>query len=364
MFNIATITICILCTIITALYCIEIGGWIRIWRHTPENASKGSGCLDLSLVVAIHNEEKNIERLISSITQQSKPISEIIFVLDHCTDKSEAIIRQHQTSNTHIAHNTEMQGKKTAQRIGVNMATNNIICVVDGDCILQKGWHETLSEYFANEHPCLLIEPVIMKGNGGLLQTLFELDFLALQMATAGTALRGRATMCNGANLAFHKKEYTNHDAKTNYISGDDMFLLSEIKAKGHSVAYIKNRDAIVRTDCPQSLYEFFKQRTRWLRKSTGYTDKDLKQLAWLMFLGNVSWPTALMVTIFDSHAIWAFSMSFVAKFIVDYALLMEGGKFWTIKVRTWHVTILALVYPFTMIVICIGSLFRNKNKW
>lgn len=355
----------IIILLFTFRYCCEVIDWIITWKKTKRYQPSENAYSAISLVVTMHNEEKNVERLVRSIEKQTHQVDEVIFALDHCTDKTEDKIRPLLGPNMRIVTNELEPGKKNAQRYGIAHTKNNIICVVDGDCSMGENWYGTIAAYFAENSPYLLIAPVAMRGKGGMIQRLFELDFLALQMATAGTALLGRATMCNGANMAFRTEDFNKHDYKEKYASGDDMFLLASIKARKGRVAYLNNENAVVSTDCPDTLASFFRQRTRWLRKSTGYTDPHVKRLAIDMFLGNITWPAAIILAIIDPLDGWkTFAISFIAKFIADYALLRAGRSFWNINVHFFDVVVLAILYPFMMLAICVGCLFRNKKKW
>lgn len=351
--------------IFTFNYCEEAISWIITWKKTKRFSPSGTSHEAISLVVTMHNEEKNVERLVTSIIGQTRQVDEVIYVLDHCTDKTEEKIAALIKPNMRIIKNEQQQGKKTAQKLGISHTTHKTICIVDGDCCMGEKWCESITAYIAEHAPNILIAPVVMRGKGGLTQRLFELDFLALQMATAGTALQGRATMCNGANMAFRTEDYDNHDAKTKYASGDDMFLLAALKARKGKVMYVNNEDTLVSTWCPDTIGAFFRQRTRWLRKSTGYTDMDLKRLAITMFCGNITWPAALVYCIFDPHyGKITLELTFAAKFITDFVLLKAGSSFWNVKVRFFDVIVLAILYPFMMLAICFGCIFRSKKSW
>ena len=337
--------------------------WRKAWLMqksvpvaSPEELPK------LSVVVAMHNEEKYATQLLNALMAQTLRPTEIIVVLDHCTDNTANNVRQavqHSDIQITVLNNNQQQGKKFAQRIGVERATSTYIAVTDADCLMSAQWLSALSHDIATTHADLLIAPVAMtRHSNQLFQRLAEIEFLALQAVSAGTALCQHATMCNGANLAFRRTTYLRHNAHSQYISGDDMFLLSEVKRQGGKVAYALCQDSLVQTSCPPTAQSYYKQRTRWLRKASGYTDADVKQLSLVVFCGNVAWPIALFSSIYVALG------CLLLKTIAETLLLSATHKHWKLKLTATDIAILAIVYPFNLLIISTLSLFRNKQKW
>lgn len=349
------------------IYCILVLSWRRSWLRARSFAPQ-VGCVrrQFSLVITLHNEQENIEQLIVSLLRQTHRPSEIIFVCDHCTDSTEARLHRFVDDWKHakVLVNRGKPGKKTAQRFGVATATHDIVAVADADCQFSPAWSSEVSAFFGTHAPDLLIAPVVMKGDGSFMQHLFELDFLSIQLCTAGAALGGRPFMCNGANLVFRKSLYEVHDGKERFVSGDDMFLLESIKRSHGRIEYIKNADTMTVTRVSRNFISFVRQHSRWLGKSRGYSDPELIIYAIVIFLANLVWPTFLLLAPGNTVASAAFVGSFVLKFIVDYSLLRSGRKFWPVDVDFGSSLVLALIYPFLMIIITITALIRGSRKW
>ena len=71
--------------------------------------------------------------------------------------------------------------------------------------------------------------------------------------------------------------------------SGDDVFLLHNIKAKyPHSIVFAKDKEAIVETVGVKNIFKFFNQRNRWTAKSTSYRDVDALLTSIIVFATNV----------------------------------------------------------------------------
>lgn len=349
--------VAVLCIAATILYIWHIIKWIKVWENTPKEGTQKTQ-EQISVVIALHNEEKKVRQLSETLKKTS--VEEIIAVCDHCTDKTEDIIAEYQDERTKILTNDQQAGKKTAQRLGVKYARNNYVAVVDGDCMVRERWADAVKGKIAKERPDMIIMPVAMRANDNRLsQRLMELEFLSLQMVTASTALEGKATMCNGANMAFRRDVYLGHDGNTEYISGDDMFLLSEVKRRNGKVVYLKNGDAMVETKSPESIKAYYRQRTRWLRKASGYKDWDVINLSMLVMAGNMAWPLAGLTLQWEVMV-----ACLICKTVAEYALIRAGRTMWKTEVRIKDVIILALSYPFVLLSIAIMTLFRDKKKW
>ncbi len=360
------IVIYILISIPVIIYCLLVWKWSQAWRRTPSFVASNQGAEPLSVVICLHNEEENARQVVNMI-ERNIASDDIILVCDHCTDRTPDILRSltKDMPRVRVIDNDMVQGKKFAQRYGVMQAKHNYVAFTDADCMVPKDWDLEVGECIYRTGAQLVISPVVMRApKSDFLGHLFELEFLSLQMSTAGSALAGDPIMCNGANLAVNSLTYLDHDALTEYVSGDDMFLLASVKSKGGRIEYLKSRHALVNTSTPATLAAFWRQRTRWLRKSTGYTDASVVKAATTVFAANIIWAAlAVLATVGLCH--WVVPVVlFVLKTVFDMQILYAGGRFWCIKTDFWSMLCLAVVYPLMTCIVAVRSIFRSKNKW
>lgn len=363
---VALIIISVLSLVLITLYVRELMAWIKAWNNAPHHLPS-SEVAKASIVVPIHNEMHNLDDLLLSLLHQFISVDEVILVCDHCTDGSEMVLQHlvYDRKDCRVIINNGEVGKKESQRLGIEAAKNDIIIFIDADCVMPQWWYGAIASYHYKYRPDMLVAPVFMRGSGSLFEHILELEFLALQMSTAGAALNGTPFMCNGANLSVTKSAYMrNSDLKKFYASGDDMFLLASIKKNNGKVHYIKSKDAVVTTRTPTSLVSYFRQRTRWLRKATGYTDSKVIYIGLLMFLTNMFLLLLYVLMLTD----WLYSIPyvvmFVAKLIADYKLLKTAEEFWRTIVDFASVFLLSLVYPLNVLLIAIFTLFRSPKRW
>jgi glycosyltransferase involved in cell wall biosynthesis len=89
----------------------------------------------VSVVMPVHNEAEYLPRSLESLKKVEDRIFEFIFILDRCTDNSEAIVRQWFPHAT-IARKETCKWKHSLAenfQIGLEMSKGDIICTHDAD---------------------------------------------------------------------------------------------------------------------------------------------------------------------------------------------------------------------------------------
>lgn len=354
--------------LVLLVYCFAVEQWRFAFRKADANTPLLQSELSqqqVTIVVALHNEAHIAHEFAAQLRTNTSGCP-VVLVCDHCTDHTPQILYNalYDMPSVTIVENHLPQGKKYAQRLGVELAQTPWIALTDADCAFSCEWTSALLRSALARDAQLVIAPVSMRHHGGVLTRLFALDFLALQMVSVATALQRHATMCNGANMLVARSFYLSHNPHSQYVSGDDMFLLGEAKRKGENIVYCLSKSALVTTPTPASLRSFVRQRTRWLRKATGYTDVDVLRLGWLVFAANITWPVLLLISLFTGLSpVWPLS-AFALKTLSEYRLLRSGAEFFVQTTSILHVALLALLYPAMMILVATLSVFRNKRNW
>lgn len=323
----------------------------------------------LSVIIPLRNEEKNIEKLLKNLENQilDKDLFEIIFIDDNSEDNTFKFLNEKKISDNITIHQLSHSfGKKAAINTGIQLSKNNIAVTSDADCEHGKHWLLSIYEFF-EKHDCkMLIGPVKMEGKGiaGAFQTL---EFLSLTSTSAGACGVNMPIMCNGANLAYYKELYLEHKNPMNeeYASGDDIFLLHKIKRNYRDkIFFLKNKDAIVRTNAEKSTKAFINQRIRWSSKTKRYFDIDTIAVAVVVLCVNVLIPLNLIFSLVYNQFPKVFLIMFLLKISADYILLKTGSYFFDTKKEMKYFLIMSIFYPFYIIFTGFAGLFSNKIVW
>ena len=360
--------------IITALYLIIIAAFTfglynlkeKFYSFNKKNITK------VSVLIAARNEEKNIEKLLQTIYNQTFPkeLYEVIIVDDHSEDdtriKVNNFINNHKNINIRLLEATS-EGKKKAISQALHNAENELIMVTDADCELNSEWIETVVAFYQDKKCKMILAPVLLSPANNLFEKMQVLEHLSLIASTAGSANIGFPVMCNGANMAYERisaleVEKLRHDF--NITSGDDMFLLEQFVKKygSKNVKFLLNKSAIVKTKTCKTIKEFIRQRRRWVSKSKSYTNSKIILTALVVLFFNLS-IVSLFLSAFFIPALWSlYILLTLLKFFIDFPILKNITNFMNQgKILKWTLP-LEFIYPFYAVFTAISGLLLKVN--
>lgn len=335
---------------------------LSIYKRTPQ--LKGINIQDVAFVVPFRNEEKNLPSLLNTIAAQKSFPQEIIFVNDHSTDASNqiinAFIEQYEIGCLQCLR-IGSSGKKAALNLGIQSAKSRYIVTLDADVILHQNYVQALSGCRAYH---LSVFPVVMSGKN-LKEKLFSTEYLFFN---AFNFLLSPVwpISASGANLFFDTKA-VNYESQLylheHLASGDDFFLLKEMRKNKTSIHVENSPDLSVETNAPDSLSAYLNQRVRWLSKSSFQVEgKDLGVgfFISLYFMGGI---IALIAAAIQWQWI-AFISVFMLRFLLDAFVYLNYAQRLRITKNVFYLPFFQLFYPFLfMTVVVLSSFYRPTWK-
>ncbi len=230
--------------------------------------------LKISVIVPFRNEERSLPALVNSFQQLDYPnqLVEFIFINDHSNDQSmfvlDELLKNLNFTNQVINLPQGIFGKKMAIETAVDKATNPIILSTDADCAVPTKWLQLMQSPFHNESVHLVSGSVVFTSEN-FQDTLFQMEFAPL-IGVGGVSIKlGKASLANGANIAFRKKTFIDLEIfrdNSHIPTGDDIFLVQKIR-KNYPYGISFQKQSIVQTAPPASILTFFQQRIRWASK-------------------------------------------------------------------------------------------------
>lgn len=326
-----------------------------------------------SIVVPFRNEEKNLGKLLQSISNLSYPkeLFEVIMIDDFSEDNSERVYIKWRMENglieTTLLENLRLSNspKKDAISRAIPIVKSEWIITTDADCIVNKNWLRTLDNFIQKNTTEMVVGAVVYKTKNNWFHHFQQLDLLSLQGTTIGSFGIGKPFMCNGANFAYTKKffnELGGFGGINNQASGDDVLLLQKALLEDRSkVHYLKHAEIIVKTKPENDLYAFFMQHVRWASKTTSYKNTYAKLLAVVVLLMNLSLVLSFGFWIMGKIGIWNVTIAFLLKYVVDYILLYKTNIYLQ-KNKTLLPVASSILYPVYSVCVGIYSLFGNFN--
>jgi biofilm PGA synthesis N-glycosyltransferase PgaC len=321
----------------------------------------------ISVIVACHNEQKNLPVLLKSINSQNYPkdLFEVIIVDDNSNDKTLEIASEFIGIANFLTISNKGKGKKQALRTGLTASKGKLIITTDADCTMEKNWIRTIAAFYEINKADMIICPVRIASVPGFFGRFQELEFLSLQGITAGSAFSGKATMCNGANLAFTREIYLNHsdDLHDEINSGDDIFLLHSLKkVSGSKIFWLESSDALVTTESSSTFRSFLKQRRRWISKWKVYRDRYTICLGIVTFTAILLQLSYLIAGLIYPVLTGVFLAILILKSVPDFLILLNtSGRYNKRHLLRWFLPA-QLIYPFYILCVVFYSLiFRHK---
>ncbi len=358
-------------TIVQLIY-----GFDKIIEYKPKTHNPQPTTF-FAVVIPFRNEIENLPDLLESIKNLDYPkeLFEIILVDDFSEDDSVKYIYSWRMENgsfqTTLLENLRISNspKKDAIARAIPIIKNEWIITTDADCIVNKNWLKTLDDYIQNHKVSMIVGSVTYQCKKSFLHHFQQLDLLSLQGSTIGSFGMNLGFMCNGANFCYTKSLFNNLNGfigNNKIASGDDVFLLQKAMQSRNfgadQVHYLKSKDNIVVTKPVDSWSALLQQRIRWASKTSSYHSVFGKDLAVIVFLGNLSLVVGCGLWVVGFMTGINLAILFLIKFLFDSTLLLKTNHFFTEK-RMRYLILSSIFYPFFCVSVALFSMF-GKYEW
>jgi cellulose synthase/poly-beta-1,6-N-acetylglucosamine synthase-like glycosyltransferase len=316
-----------------ALYCFFIlaffAGLFRLKRP------KSDAVPFISVVIAVHNEERSLAGCLENIAAQTYPVDkfEVIVADDRSTDSTPAIIagfvgRYPHFKSVRVDESDNVVPKKFALAKALDIAAGEIIASTDGDCAISENWLRSMSAYFTPDVGFVIghtnYRPVKRFWPG-----IDALDYLSQRALGAGFIGIGSVYTCTASNMAYRKDLYT--DNRKEFLAlkvrpaEDNFFLFCAKRKASYTIAVATDRDSIVETDGATGFFHFFNQRFRWAAYGGNYITVGMKLFFIPSFLFFVTMLLSAAVSPLYPSVIRPLGTMIAAKFVVDFLFTMKS---------------------------------------
>jgi glycosyltransferase involved in cell wall biosynthesis len=187
----------------------------------------------ISIVIPTYNEEKNIERCLESLINQTinRDHIEIIVVDGESQDSTREIAGK-------IADKVIIQsgeGVGGARNDGFKLAKNDLVATTDADCVPHANWIESILRSFEEDNVVAVtgvLKPFDWIGMNWLSIMIYRILFKISNFLLIIMTLFGHYHLC-GANSAFNKKVFLEIGGYLPLAYADDVEIFKRIKKKG-----------------------------------------------------------------------------------------------------------------------------------
>ena len=361
--------------IVFTIYCLLLILLSVAWRKNRVVPTSKALMQELSVIIPVRNEARNIGDLLRDIRDQDHTAGhEVIVVDDDSEDDTAEIVEEFVKSETmplkliRLSSNgyASITPKKRALKTGIEQAKGDIIVTIDGDCRAPKTWLSAIDQIFKDEAVHFVSGPVTYMPSNSVFDNLQTLEFASLIGVGASSIQLGYPNICNGANLAFRKesfKKINGYNGNGHIASGDDEFLLQKFATLfPEGIRFAKDRCAVVTTSAKSSIKDFYHQRKRWTSKLKHHKEWHIKLLSGGAWIVNFTLIVAIILAGF-SLIDWRFLMGvWILKGMFEAIYIREVMSFFQKKMKWFEFILLELIHPFYIVLLGLFTNFGTFN--
>jgi glycosyltransferase involved in cell wall biosynthesis len=190
----------------------------------------------ISVVIPTYNEERNIERCLKALSEQTIPREdyEIIVVDGQSSDRTVEIAERYADR----VIQQESKGVGGARNDGVRAARGDVIVTTDADCVPYEEWLEVVREHFRNEEVIAVtgvLDPFDYEGLRRYESYIYRLLFQLSNQLLTVFAIVGYYHLC-GANSAFHRDTFLEIGGYQDLPYSDDVEIYKRLKPHGKMI--------------------------------------------------------------------------------------------------------------------------------
>ena len=327
---------------------------------------------DVSIIVSLHNEEKNVNQLVECLVEQEYPKSklEIILINDRSTDRTIELLenagRLHENINI-IRVDTLQENftpKKYAIDSAIKQAEGEIILLTDADGRPTPKWVKTMISCFS-ENTGMVIGNAPYASNN-FTQKLLAMEYFSHATIAAATTGLGYPMTCVGTNMAYRKKVYTEINGFgefSNVHSGDDDLFLQRVRENTNwEIRYATDKESHVKNASPNTLKQFVNQRLRYASKGFKYPMNVILSLT-VYYLFNVTLFLLAILSLLNNALFILFLIILIIKGFADFCLMKKSSKALNTKIPFMLFPIVNILHiPYVIYFGLMGNI--KKYKW
>ena len=223
--------------------------------------------LEVSIVVAGHNEADAMEKCLRSLGEQTRRIDEIIVVDDGSTDGMREMINRLEREGriTMALANQVRCGKPASCNLGFILSKGDIIVNLDADCSYDRDAIEKLIEPFADPAVGATTGCIGVRNYGqSAVTALQSIEYVvSIAMGKRVVDMLNMVVCASGAFGAF-RRTATDQIGIMAPGPGEDFEMTLRLRRCGWTVRFAP--DAWCFTDAPATLAALVRQRRRWDR--------------------------------------------------------------------------------------------------
>ncbi len=328
--------------------------------------------MPVSVVIAAHDEEENLRKLLPKLYSQKQIEFEVIIVDDRSNDGTYDLLLHETKENDNLKMVTtksipeKMNAKKYALTLGIKAAKYENIVFTDADCFPESDlWLASMSINLSKEEVQINLGVSLYQKTKGLLNAFIRYESIWTAIQYIGLALSGMPYMGVGRNLAYKKSLFLNNKGYNSHIGtmgGDDDLFVNK-HANNRNTAVQLGADNLV-CSIPKSTWsDFFTQKIRHLSVGKHYKFGHKLILALITLSHLIFWFSGIGLVIMLREP-YLVGIGFIVRTLILYITFIIASKKFGARFNLWGLVFLDFIFVFYYLSTGIRTLFTKRVRW
>jgi len=349
------------------LFLVILDGIIALTlKNVITQSTIGSDQKNISIIIALKNEDKKIKTLLASLFNLDYPTEffEVILVDDNSEDDTyKTIVEKINGLKNFSVYKLQSEnkfGKRNALELGISKSVHSYILITDADCEPEKDWLKAYSNKSTEGYDFLFgIAPFFRKKS--LVNKISCFENLRNSMFTLFATNIGLPCSAAARNFGFKKtsfKKVGGYSKTTDTLSGDDDLLLREAVKNKLKIGTVTTKNSFVFSNTKKTFKDYLQQRARHTQTSFHYLFKQ-KLLLGLWHLFNLLILFSPILFFLEIY----FLLLLPIKLLMDIVIVLSIQKKFSYNFSFLEALYLQIFYEFLLIIHFLNAKF-SRIEW
>ncbi len=325
----------------------------------------------VSIIICARNETKNLRTFLPDVINQDYPEFQVIVVNDCSWDESGKYLEEMADAfpNLKIVTLKEQEkyphGKKLALTLGIKGAAHEYLLLTDADCLpASRNWLRSMAQNFVTGKDLVIGYGAYQK-LPGLLNKWIRFDTAYNAMFFLSRALKGKAYMGVGRNLAYRKSLFFNNKGFANHyhlMSGDDDLFVNETASATNTAVEI-NPDSFTYSIPKTSWSMWLFQKKRHMSTGAYYRSADQFYLG--TYFGSLTFfylLAIILILLKQSPAVVV--LMFTIRLTIQLVVFGKGMQKLKENDLIWLMPFFEIIMAFTYPLVSASNLVIKTKTW
>ncbi len=369
--NIGLIVFTLFVLVTIAQLAIYLFTYAKVVFYKKKTASLSTQELPVSIIICAKNEGDNLTEYLPKILSQEYKNFEVVVVNDCSHDNTDDVLREYSDIFPNLKIITVKEdeyykhGKKFALMVGIKGAKYDHLLLTDADCVPEgTNWLSKMAEGFADNKEIVLSYGAYQK-KPGFLNKLIRFDTFLIGLNYLSLAMKNKAYMGVGRNLAYKKELFFKHKGFSGHYhiqSGDDDLFVN-YAATRTNVAVVIDPESFTYSVPSEKFSQWKMQKQRHLSTAPFYKASTRFRLGYYYLVQYLFWLLFGSMFIFPEFsfiALWVFSLKMIFQFVIFNKAMKQLNEKDLLPLLLILDILLLFLYPYFHLT----KKISKPNKW